>query len=81
MAGGDARVSPLSNSRVQTSLDWWIKIPVTGRKTKPSPAPLSFGRFWGRMCLMVVMRRGHIRTQAQPAPNGMLDTNDSVVLL
>jgi len=24
---------------------------------------------------------GHIRTQAQPAPNGMLDTNDSVVLL
>jgi hypothetical protein len=58
VAGGDARVSPLSNSRVQTSLDWWIKIPVTGRNTKLSSAPLSSGRFWGRMCLMAVMRKG-----------------------
>jgi len=86
------RVSPLSNSRVQTSLDSCtgsersvlcegakpthelmptrskfgaqnyfvvgIKIPVTGRKTKPLPASSSTGCFWGRMCSMDVMRKG-----------------------
>ncbi|KGE87805.1 hypothetical protein IX84_12940 [Phaeodactylibacter xiamenensis] len=43
-----------------------IKIPVTGRKTKPLPASSSSGRFWGRRCLMVVMRKGHIRAQDRP---------------